>query len=104
MDLALSPALRIGMDAQYRSSQFLRGDESNDLPQLGGYALFGLHATWDVTERLQLSARIENLTDKDYASFGTLGEPDHIFPGDSDPRFLGPGAPRGGWVGARYRF
>ncbi|SEM23878.1 Outer membrane receptor proteins, mostly Fe transport [Pseudoxanthomonas sp. GM95] len=104
VDVALTPTLRVGLNAQYRSSQYLRGDESNDLPQIAGYALFGLQATWDVTPRLQLSARIENLTDKRYASFGTLGEPDEIFPGDSDPRFLGPGAPRGGWVGARYRF
>jgi iron complex outermembrane receptor protein len=104
VDVALTPALRVGLNAQYRSSQVLRGDESNDLPPLGGYALLGLQATWDVTPRLQLSARVENLTDKRYASFGTLGEPDEVFPGDSDPRFVGPGAPRGGWVGARYRF
>jgi len=104
VDLALTSTLRVGLNAQYRSSQFLRGDESNALSPLAGYALFGLQATWDVTPRLQLRARIENLTDKRYASFGTLGEPDEVFPGDSDPRFLGPGAPRGGWVGARYRF
>ncbi|HCH0556545.1 TPA: TonB-dependent receptor [Pseudomonas aeruginosa] len=104
VEFALSQALRIGVDGQYRSSQSLRGDESNQLAPLGGYALFGLHARWDVTPRLQLSARIENLTDRRYASFGTLGEPGDVFPGDSDPRFLGPGAPRGGWVGARYRF
>lgn len=104
IEWAITDALRIGADGQYRSSQYLRGDESNQLAPIGGYALFGLHATWDVTPRLQLSARIENLTDKRYASFGALGEPDEVFPGDSDPRFLGPGAPRGGWVGARYRF
>jgi len=104
VDVAVTETLRIGLDAQYRSSQYLRGDESNQLSPIGGYALFGLHATWDVTDRLQLSARVANLTDRRYASFGTLGEPDEIFPGDTDPRFLGPGAPRGGWVGARYRF
>lgn len=104
VDWVLDAGVRIGADGQYRSNQYLRGDESNQLSPIGGYAVFGLHASWDVNAHLQLSARVENLTDRRYASFGTLGEPDEVFPGDTDPRFLGPGAPRGGWVGVRYRF
>ena len=46
-----------------------------------------------------------NLFDKDYENFGLLGEdPGEILPGlaDQSPRFVGPGAPRGGWVGVRF--
>jgi outer membrane receptor protein involved in Fe transport len=44
-------------------------------------------------------ARVENVFDKRYVTFGTLGEPDEIFENFEDPRFYGPGQPRAAWVG-----
>jgi hypothetical protein len=45
-------------------------------------------------------ARVTNLFNRDYASFGLLGEADDVLgaPYD-DPRFVSPGAPRAAWIG-----
>lgn len=101
IDVDLAAGFSAGIAGTYRSGVYLRGDEANRLPRTGGYALFGVHARWRVTPRLSLHARIDNLFDRRHADFGVLGEPDEVFPDFDDPRFLGPGAPRGAWLGAR---
>lgn len=60
-------------------------------------------------EALQLFATVINLLDKRDASFGRVGQhffngPHHTFDGRHpvNEQFVGPGALRGGWVGARY--
>lgn len=104
LDYALMPTLSIGVSGEYRSGVYLRGDEANLLGRTRDHAVVGLRARWQTTPKLSLHARIDNLFDRDYESFGALGEPDEVFPDYSDPRFLGPGAPRGAWVGARLAF
>ena len=47
-----------------------------------------------------LFARIENVFDEDYETFGLLSEPEEVFPDFEDPRFLGAGPPFGAWLGA----
>jgi hypothetical protein len=54
-----------------------------------------------VSARVRVFARIDNVLDRRYATFGTLGDTGEIFPGFDDPRFLGPTPPRGAWVGLR---
>ena len=49
-------------------------------------------------------ARIENVLDAEYETFGLLGEPDEVFEDFEDPRFNGAGPPRGVWVGLRLKF
>jgi iron complex outermembrane receptor protein len=51
-----------------------------------------------------LFARVENVLDEDYETFGLLGEPKEVFPEFEDPRFLGAGPPFGAWVGARIKW
>ena len=53
-------------------------------------------------ERGTLFARVENVFDEEYENFGLLGEPDEVFEGFSDPRFLGAGPPLGAWIGIRF--
>ena len=84
----------------------MRGDESNQLDMVNDYALVNLHGSWQVTDRLRFFARISNLFDTDYETFGLLGEdPSEVgvqaFEDYSDPRFFGPGAPRAGFVGLK---
>ena len=96
--------LRIGAELLYNSGQILRGDESNRLAELDGYALVNLKASHRLNEHFEIFARLTNLFDKDYENFGLLGEdPGEILPrlADQSPRVVGPGAPRGGWVGVR---
>jgi iron complex outermembrane receptor protein len=85
-------------------AQRLRGDEANLLPPVAGYAVVDLRATGRVWRGLSLFARVRNLLDARYASFGTLGDPSPVLgPDVRDPRFEGPGAPRGIWLGVEAR-
>ena len=114
--------LRIGANMVARSGVFLRGDESNQLDKTSSYTVFNVTA--DYTFRnLTVFGRIENVFDDDYETFGILGECE--FEGDDADecegevpilnhgleddvhhtnRFLSPGAPRGVYVGLRYRW
>ncbi len=82
------------------SSQYLRGDEANLLSPVDGFATADLSMGYAFNRRLRLSARVTNLFDTGFESFGLLGEPDEVLGDDyDDPRFLSPGAPRAAWVG-----
>lgn len=103
----LNEQFQIGADVIINSDQVLRGDESNDLAKVDGYALVNLRANYQLNENFTFFARVTNLLDDDYENFGLLGEdPTEILPGlaDDRPLFLGIGAPRGAWLGLRYRF
>ena len=105
-DYALFERLSVGFDVMYNSNQVLRGDESNDLEPLDGYAIVNLRGRFSITDNLELFARVTNLFDRDYESFGLLGEepnevPVEEFEDFESPRFVGPGAPRAGFVGIK---
>ena len=87
----------------------MRGDESNQLDEVSGYATVGMRARYSINEKLEVFAKVDNLLDRDYESFGLLGEE----PGElevpiiedfTNPVFLGAGAPRAAFLGIRYNF
>jgi outer membrane receptor protein involved in Fe transport len=100
-DLAMT-AGRAGIAASLMStsSQFLRGDEANALPPLGTATVVNLSGSYELHRQVRLVARLTNLFNSEYGTFGLLGEPDDVL-GDEfdDPRFVSPGAPRAAWVG-----
>ena len=96
-------SLSIGADAIYRSGVYLRGDEANLLGKTDSYAILNLRGEYRVNDHVIVIARIENVFDEDYATFGLLGEPDEVFPDFVDPRFYGAGPPLGAWLGVRVR-
>lgn len=102
----LTPDLSIGAELFYNGSQVVRGDESNDLPRIGGYALVNLRAAWLIGDQFSVFARVTNVADRDYENFGLLGEdPGEILTlADNRPLFVGVGAPRAAWLGLRYKF
>jgi iron complex outermembrane recepter protein len=104
---AFSPSWSVNLNGQLTSGQFLRGDESNLNPQLPGYLNIGLSTRWNLTDRFELFASIENLFDANYAGFGTFSPTDRIpireVPGASDPRSVSPSAPRSFYAGMRAR-
>ena len=105
-DYKIIDGLNVGMELIYNSDQVLRGDEGNDLNTVDGYTLLNLRASYSVNSQLLIFARVSNLFDEDYENFGLLGEePGEVLPDltDNRPLFLGAGAPRGGWIGFRYR-
>jgi iron complex outermembrane recepter protein len=96
----------LGFDLSYSSNQVLRGDESNQIEKLDGYAVVNLRGRYRFNDNIEFFARINNVFDKDYESFGLLGEePSEVdvplFSSFTNPRFLGPGAPRAGFVGIK---
>ncbi|TCF98081.1 TonB-dependent receptor [Paraburkholderia strydomiana] len=111
LDYAATAKWKVGANLTWRGGIYAQGDENNQdvNGKIAGYLLIDLDTSYQVTKQLQVFANITNLLDKRYASFGTLGEnffngPNHTFDGanPSNEQFVGPGAPRGFWVGLRY--
>jgi outer membrane receptor protein involved in Fe transport len=100
-DYALSKGFTVGGDMVANSGQYLRGDEANLLSQLGGYAVFNLHAVYAFNEHVSVFGRVDNVFDRKYYTFGILGDANEVFPNFEDPRFVSPAQPRGAWVGVR---
>jgi outer membrane receptor protein involved in Fe transport len=105
-DYRFSDDSSVGVDVLYNSGQYLRGDESNQLAKTGAFAVVNLRGQYRLNEHLVFFAAINNLFDKDYETFGLMGEePGEVdvpeFSGFSNPRFLGPAAPRAGFVGVK---
>lgn len=102
LDYQFTPSLRAGFSVVYASSQYYRGDESNQLPNIPGYTVVNLHGEYRVNDNVAIIAKVNNLFDTEYSSFGLLGEADEVLGDDyADPRFDGPGAPFGAWIGIR---
>jgi iron complex outermembrane receptor protein len=104
-DYSLLPQLRIGAEVLYNSDQVLRGDESNQLETVDGFAVFNVRGEFDLNEHVAIFANVDNVFDEDYETFGLLGAAEEVLGDEFDsPRFLSPGAPRAGWVGLRASF
>ena len=89
------------------SSRVFLGDEGNDQTELAGYAIANLRTIYQFTPAVEWFARIENLFNRNYSTFGLLAELEiHLAeaPNARDPRFVGPGAPRSAFTGLRVRF
>jgi iron complex outermembrane recepter protein len=104
VDVVLSDRFTVGADASFRTGVYLRGDEVNLSSKTSSYTVVDLRADYRVSDAIRVFARVENLFDEEYESFGLLGEPDEVFPGFDDPRFLGAGPPFGAWLGVRVSF
>jgi outer membrane receptor protein involved in Fe transport len=103
--IAVTSDLTIGADLLNASEAFFRGDEGNLFEELDGYTLLGLRMEYRLADELQLFARVDNLLDEEYETFGVFGEADEVLGDDfEDPSFVGPGAPRGLWFGFRVQF
>jgi len=96
----------LGGDLQYASSQYLRGDDQNALPPVPEYVVVNLHSRYQIHHHVEIFASANNVFDTKYENFGVVnrnffsGAPD----GGTPERFLGPGAPIGGWAGIRVRW
>jgi outer membrane receptor protein involved in Fe transport len=83
----------------------LRGDEANLDEEIDGYSVVNLRGNYQATDNLKLFAKVDNLFDKEYETFGLHGEADEVLGDDyENPRFLSPGSPRAVWAGLSYTF
>jgi outer membrane receptor protein involved in Fe transport len=110
-DYAFDSGLSLGFDASFHSSQFYRGDEANLSDKVSGYKVVNVHGRYKLNKHVEFFAKVDNLFDEEYSTFGLYGEPDEApgfgdEPGGRDydnPRFVGAGAPRAGWVGIKVK-
>jgi outer membrane receptor protein involved in Fe transport len=109
-DYSVTDAFKVGGDALFVSSQYLVGDDSNQAPRLPGYAVFNLHASYQINKTFQIYARADNIFDNRYATYGTFFDttavPNFANGGAqfTDPRSVSPARPRAFYAGLRATF
>lgn len=110
VDYAVTDAFKVGADLLCVSSQYFVGDGSNQFQQLPGYAVVNVRATWRVDSTIQLYARIDNLFNNHYATYGTFfdtGDLPNFANGGAnftDPRSLSPARPLAFYTGMKATF
>jgi outer membrane receptor protein involved in Fe transport len=95
--------LWLGADVIATSGSFLRGDDGNRRAKLDGYGVLNLHVRYQPIKHLELWARVDNVTDTEYATAGALNWNAFANP-IAVERFAAPGPPISGWVGVRVQF
>jgi outer membrane receptor protein involved in Fe transport len=106
------PAVRLGADLIAVSGQVVAGNESGSRRELGraaGYGVVNARASWQVARGWEAWLRVNNVTDKRYAT-SAVGNFDlfpagRVLPPGEQPqpaRFIGPAAPRTAFIGVRY--
>ena len=103
----ITRAWDVSLETIVASSRVFVGDEGNDQRQLDGYGVVNFRTAYRFDAGVELFARIDNLFDARYATAGVLAEIEVYLrevPDASDPRFVGPGAPRSAFAGVRVRF
>ena len=100
----VTPSWTIGSNILVAVGQYARGDENNQdvNGRVPGYAVVNLDTHYSINGNWKVFAKVNNLFDKKYATFGVLG--DNIFNGDAAEQFRSPAAPLAAWVGVTYDF
>jgi outer membrane receptor protein involved in Fe transport len=110
LDYSITDAFKVGGDALFVGSQYFVGDESNQAQRLPSYAVFNLHASYQIDKTFQIYARADNIFDNRYASYGTFfdtGAVPNFANGGApftDPRSISPARPRAFYAGLRATF
>lgn len=107
------PGWSVGSNIVTASGQYARGDENNRdrSGKVPGYTVVHLDTRYSVNENWKLFARINNIFDREYSTFGMIGA-NAFAPGASvadqntwvPEQFRSPAAPRAAWVGVTYEF
>jgi outer membrane receptor protein involved in Fe transport len=117
VDWSATSKLNFGADITALSDMTTQGNEDGQASQsadwrIRGYALIGLHASYQPAAKWEWYARVNNLANRRYETFGAVAVdmfPNGALwqPGSDDAaqaRFVAPGAPRSVAAGLRYRF
>ena len=110
VDFSVTDAFKVGGDALFASSQYFVGDESNQAQRLPSYAVFNLHASYQINKTFQIYGRADNIFDNRYATYGTFFNTSAVpnFAGGgapfTDPRSVSPARPRALYAGLKATF
>lgn len=99
----ITPQWNMGGTLVVIAGQYAHGDENNQdvNGKVPGYAVLNLDTNYKLTSNWILFAKVNNVFDKEYATYGQLGQ--NIYTGQ-DEQFRTPSAPRAGWLGLTYNF
>jgi iron complex outermembrane receptor protein len=109
-DYSITDAIKVGGDMLLVSSQYFMGDASNQAERLPGYAVFNLHGSYQISKALQIYARVDNVFDNRYATYGTFFNtsalPNFANGGAAftDARSVSPARPRAFYAGLKVTF
>ena len=114
-DFKVLPNWSVGGTWSYSGPSFYRGDEDNLNPELPGYTVASLRTSYQITKNVQVFANIQNVFDRNYSTFGILGDPTGVgAPGvppngalgdpDVSPEFQSPAMPRAYFGGVKISF
>lgn len=107
-DWQISENINLGSEFLYASDSYYRGDEANENKKIPSYSVINLYSNYQVNEQLTLSAKVDNVFDRQYETFGTYGEADEVledfYPSVEDPYFVGPARPRSVSINVNYKF
>ena len=104
----ITEQLRLTLQTIYNSSQYVRGDEANELEPIEGYWKQNAALNYAITDKISVWTKAINLTNAQYQTFGLLGEADEA--GElldvelTNNVFGGPAAPRYIEAGVRIKF
>jgi iron complex outermembrane receptor protein len=109
-DIAFTPKFKLGADVLIAGAQYFVGDDANQNPKLPLYWVANLHASYQMTDRIQFFGLINNIFNNRNATFGTffdtgtnvqLATP---LPFTSDPRMITPLQPISFYGGVKVIF
>jgi iron complex outermembrane receptor protein len=110
-DYAFTPEFKAGFDVLVVGSQYYVGDNSNQNPQLPLYWVANLHASYQITNNVQVFGLVNNLFNNHYATYGTFFDQttDGQFAGNpvdfvKDPRTITPAQPIAFYGGVKVTF
>ena len=72
VDYSVTDRWKVGADMVAASGQVIFGNENGALPQVPGYAVFGLHTSYQIGKQLQIYGLVQNLFDQRYYTAGAL--------------------------------
>ncbi len=103
VDYAVTDKWKIGMDMVAASGQVIFGNENGAVPQVPGYAVFGLHTSYQFNKNFQIYGYAQNIFDQRYYTSGGLVQPGEFMTGPSitNPQTFGPAKPFAIYGGVR---
>jgi len=107
-DWQITQDMSIGTEFLYASDSYYRGDEANENKKIPSYSLVNAYFAYQINDNLRLTAKVDNVFDHEYETFGTYGEADEVledfYPDVESEYFVGPARPRSFSVGVNYTF
>jgi outer membrane receptor protein involved in Fe transport len=107
-DWTINQQMSVGAELIYASDSYYRGDEANENKKIPSYSFVNAYFSYQINSQLNLSAKVNNLFDREYETFGTYGEADEVledfYPDVEEPYFVGPSRPRSLSVSVNYKF